>query len=58
VHYGREAAERSARAIPELPWLARQNRDFLQRAVRFCTGEGVTQFLGIGSGLPTNQNGA
>jgi S-adenosyl methyltransferase len=52
----REAAERSARAIPQLPWLARQNRDFLRRAVRFCAGEGVTQFLDIGSGLPTSQN--
>ncbi len=52
----REAAERMARAIPQLPWLARQNRDFLRRAVRFCAGEGVTQFLDIGSGLPTNQN--
>jgi SAM-dependent methyltransferase len=39
-----------------LPRLARQNRDFLQRAVRFCAGEGITQFLDIGSGLPTNQN--
>jgi hypothetical protein len=52
----REAAERQARAIPLLPVLARQNRDFLRRAVRFCAGEGVTQFLDIGSGLPTNQN--
>ena len=52
----REGAERMARAIPQLPWLARQNRDFLRRAVRFCSGEGVTQFLDIGSGLPTNQN--
>jgi hypothetical protein len=24
--------------------------------VRFCVGEGITQFLDIGSGLPTNQN--
>ena len=24
--------------------------------MRFCVGEGVTQFLDIGSGLPTNQN--
>jgi len=24
--------------------------------VRFCAGEGITQFLDIGSGLPTNQN--
>jgi hypothetical protein len=52
----REAADRQARAIPQLPWLARQNRDFLRRAVRFLAAEGVTQFLDIGSGLPTNQN--
>ena len=52
----REAADRLARAIPQLPWLARQNRGFLQRAVEFCAREGVTQFLDIGSGLPTNQN--
>ena len=52
----REAADRQAHAIPQLPWLARQNRGFLQRAVDFCAREGVTQFLDIGSGLPTNQN--
>ncbi len=52
----REAAERQSAAIPALPWLARQNRDFLRRAVRFLAGEGITQFLDIGSGLPTNQN--
>jgi hypothetical protein len=52
----REAADRQARAIPQLPWLARQNRGFLQRAVDYCAREGVTQFLDIGSGLPTNQN--
>jgi S-adenosyl methyltransferase len=47
----REAADRQATAIPQLPWLARQNRGFLQRAVGFCAREGVTQFLDIGSGL-------
>jgi hypothetical protein len=52
----REAADRQARAIPQLPWLARQNREFLRRAVSFCAAQGVTQFLDIGSGLPTNQN--
>ena len=52
----REAADRMANAIPQLPWLARQNRGFLQRAVGFCAGEGVAQFLDIGSGLPTNRN--
>jgi S-adenosyl methyltransferase len=52
----REAAERSANAVPQLPWLSRENRMFLGRAVRFCADAGITQFLDIGSGLPTNQN--
>jgi len=52
----REAAARSAELVPQLPWLARQNRGFLGRAVRFCADAGITQFLDIGSGLPTSQN--
>jgi hypothetical protein len=52
----REAAERSVRAVPQLPWLARENRRFLARAVRFCARAGVTQFLDIGSGLPARDN--
>jgi len=52
----RVAAIESAAAIPELPLLARENRTFLGRAVRFCVGAGVTQFLDIGSGLPTADN--
>ncbi|HEX3958334.1 MAG TPA: SAM-dependent methyltransferase [Trebonia sp.] len=52
----REAADRIAHAVPVVPRLARQNRDFLQRAVRYCADQGITQFLDIGSGLPTNQN--
>jgi hypothetical protein len=52
----REAAERSAHAVPQLPWLARENRRFLGRAVRFCAADGVRQFLDIGSGLPTMES--
>jgi hypothetical protein len=52
----REAAELSTRAVPALPWLSRENRKFLGRAVRFCAGAGITQFLDIGSGLPTMEN--
>jgi hypothetical protein len=48
----REAAGRLTRAVPQLPWLARENRRFLSRAVRFCASAGITQFLDIGSGLP------
>lgn len=52
----RQAAELSAQAVPQLPWLARQNREFLKRAVRYCAEAGITQFLDIGSGLPTMDN--
>ena len=52
----REAAELSAAAVPQLPWLSRENRKFLGRAVRFCANAGITQFLDIGSGLPTMEN--
>jgi S-adenosyl methyltransferase len=52
----REAAGLSAKAVPQLPWLSRENRKFLGRAVRFCARAGITQFLDIGSGLPTMEN--
>jgi hypothetical protein len=52
----REAAEQSAKAVPALPWLSVENRKFLGRAVRFCARAGITQFLDIGSGLPTMEN--
>jgi hypothetical protein len=52
----RDAAELSVKAVPQLPWLARENRKFLGRAVRFCARAGITQFLDIGSGLPTMDN--
>jgi S-adenosyl methyltransferase len=52
----RAAAGRIARAVPQLPWLARENSRFLSRAVRFCASAGITQFLDIGSGLPATEN--
>ncbi|MEO3810831.1 SAM-dependent methyltransferase [Sphaerisporangium sp. B11E5] len=53
----RVAAEKAFAMAPEMPVMARQNRAFLGRAVRFLAGEaGVRQFLDIGSGLPTQQN--
>jgi hypothetical protein len=52
----RDAAERSAKAVPQLPLLSLENRKFLRRAVRFCARAGITQFLDIGSGLPTMEN--
>jgi hypothetical protein len=52
----RDASERSTRAVPQLPSFARENRKFLGRVVRFCAAAGVSQFLDIGSGLPTMQS--
>jgi S-adenosyl methyltransferase len=52
----REAAERSTLAVPQLPWFARENRKFLGRVIRFCADAGVSQFLDIGSGLPTMES--
>jgi hypothetical protein len=36
--------------------IARSNRAFLSRAVRFLIDEGITQFLDLGSGIPTVGN--
>jgi hypothetical protein len=53
----REVAERAIAAMPQLPSVLRENRAFLGRAVRYLAGEaGVTQFLDLGSGIPTAGN--
>ena len=53
----REAAETILRIEPESAAVARQNRAFLGRAVRYLVQEaGIRQFLDIGSGLPTAGN--
>jgi SAM-dependent methyltransferase len=51
-------AARSLIAIePNTRGIARENRAFLGRAVRFLAREeGIRQFLDIGSGIPTQQN--
>ncbi|ASO17751.1 hypothetical protein FHR81_003935 [Actinoalloteichus hoggarensis] len=36
--------------------VARANRDFLRRSVRHCVHAGVTQFLDLGSGIPSVGN--
>lgn len=41
---------------PEVPALAQSNRAFLRRVVRFMVEQGVTQFIDIGSGIPTAGN--
>ncbi|MGH3273671.1 MAG: SAM-dependent methyltransferase, partial [Streptosporangiaceae bacterium] len=52
----RAEAERLIAVYPRLPFLARQSRLFLARAVQLLAEEGVTQFLDLGCGLPTGQN--
>jgi O-methyltransferase involved in polyketide biosynthesis len=53
----REVAEKTLKAWPSLRTAARENRAFIRRAVTYLTAEaGVTQFLDIGSGLPTAGN--
>ena len=52
----REAARRIAEVMPGLPRILRANRAFLRRAVRYLVGQGVTQFLDLGSGIPTAGN--
>lgn len=52
----REAARRAMEFMPGLPKIMQANRAFMRRAVRFAVAEGVTQFLDIGSGIPTFGN--
>jgi S-adenosyl methyltransferase len=52
----REAAQRVVRFMPELPDILRANRAFLRRAVLYLMDRGITQFLDLGSGIPTVGN--
>jgi len=49
----RELADAAAKLMPELPRMMQLHRRFLARAMRYLVGQGVTQFLDLGSGLPT-----
>ena len=52
----RAAVEAVEKAMPEVRQLARENRAFLRRAVRYMTASGIRQFIDIGAGLPTVGN--
>ncbi|QIZ37499.1 SAM-dependent methyltransferase [Saccharopolyspora sp. ASAGF58] len=52
----RQVAEEMLQLMPEGPQMAHINRMFLRRVVQLCVAEGVTQFLDIGSGIPTVGN--
>jgi S-adenosyl methyltransferase len=52
----RQLADRLLAIAPEIPELARSNRSFLRRAVRWLCAAGIDQFIDIGSGIPTAGN--
>ncbi|MGH3799211.1 MAG: SAM-dependent methyltransferase [Pseudonocardiaceae bacterium] len=52
----RRVARRTIELWPELPLIMQVNRAFLRRSVRYLVRQGITQFLDIGSGIPTEGN--
>lgn len=52
----RELATKVKAELPNVDWVAKQNRKFLGNAVRYMVQQGVRQFLDLGSGLPTVGN--
>jgi O-methyltransferase involved in polyketide biosynthesis len=57
-HYpvDKEVGDQILGFVPELVRSARADRYFLARAVRYLCGQGIRQFLDIGTGLPTVDN--
>jgi hypothetical protein len=52
----RELARKVLEHYPDLGTIMQLNRAFLHRAVRFLVGQGIRQFIDIGSGIPTEGN--
>ncbi|MEU6083506.1 SAM-dependent methyltransferase [Streptomyces sp. NPDC047108] len=52
----REAARKAIEIMPGLPKIMQANRAFMRRAVGYAVDHGITQFLDIGSGIPTFGN--
>jgi hypothetical protein len=53
----RDAAAKVLAAVPEVREMARENRAFLQRVVRYLVGEaGIRQIIDIGTGISTVGN--
>jgi SAM-dependent methyltransferase len=49
----RALAEEYIKVLPDMPVIARAQRYVLHRMIRHLTAAGVTQFLDLGSGIPT-----
>ncbi|MFH9661998.1 SAM-dependent methyltransferase [Streptomyces sp. NPDC017248] len=52
----REAAEAVIRVFPAIEVVARVNRAYMHRAVRYLARQGVRQFIDVGTGIPTAPN--
>jgi S-adenosyl methyltransferase len=52
----RELAQKMLAVHPVSAQMARENRQFLGRAVSYVTARGVRQFIDVGAGLPTAVN--
>ncbi|MER6399290.1 SAM-dependent methyltransferase [Kitasatospora sp. NPDC001603] len=52
----RVAAAQTLAVFPNAPVAARANRAFMHRTTRMLAQSGVTQFLDIGTGIPTSPN--
>jgi O-methyltransferase involved in polyketide biosynthesis len=52
----RKLAEKMLAVHPVTAQMARENRQFLGRAVSYVAGRGVRQFIDVGAGLPTALN--
>jgi trans-aconitate methyltransferase len=52
----RTFAVRVIAAVPNMRWVISENRAFLRRSVRFMVGQGIDQFVDLGSGIPTVGN--
>ncbi|MBS2963117.1 SAM-dependent methyltransferase [Actinocrinis puniceicyclus] len=52
----RDVAEQVLAIYPQVRELARENRAFLGRAVRYLARQGIRQFLDIGTGIPSPGN--
>jgi S-adenosyl methyltransferase len=52
----REVAGKLLAAAPDSADVMRENRQFLARAVRWAAGQGISQFIDLGCGMPTAPN--
>lgn len=52
----RQAVARATAIYADIALVARANRAFLRRSVTYLVGQGIVQFLDLGSGIPTVGN--